>query len=59
MKSYPQKTNKSLEDLVGNEENEYTLPDPRRTMINSTTELSDAHKKNLSKRKLWKSSLRK
>jgi hypothetical protein len=33
-----------MEDLVGNEENEYPVPDPNKTMIN---ELSDAHKKSL------------
>jgi hypothetical protein len=36
---------------VGNEENEYPVPDPNRTMINITNELSYTHKKNLSKRK--------
>jgi hypothetical protein len=40
-----QKTNNSTEDLVGNEENEYPVPYPNRTMINITNELSDAHKK--------------
>jgi hypothetical protein len=44
---------------VGNEENEYPVLDPNTTMINITNELSDAHKKNLSKRKLWTRSLRK
>jgi hypothetical protein len=37
---------------VGNEENENPVPDPKRTMINITNELSNVHKKNLSKRKL-------
>jgi hypothetical protein len=37
----PQKNN-SIEDLVGNEENEYPVPEPNKTMIN---DLSDAHKK--------------
>jgi succinate dehydrogenase/fumarate reductase flavoprotein subunit len=46
-KSYLQKTNNVIEDLVGNEENEYSVPDPSRTMINITNELSDAHKKYL------------
>jgi hypothetical protein len=32
---------------VGNEENEFSVPDPNRTMINITNELSDAHKKSL------------
>jgi hypothetical protein len=40
-----QKTNNSIADLVGNEENEHPVPDPNRTMINITNELSDAHKK--------------
>jgi hypothetical protein len=40
-----QKTNNSIEDLVGNEENEYSVLDPKRTMINITNELSDAQKK--------------
>jgi hypothetical protein len=30
----PKKTNNSIEDLVQNEENEYPVPDPNRTMIN-------------------------
>jgi hypothetical protein len=41
-----------------NEENEYTVPDPNSTMINITNVLSDSHKKNLLKRKLWTRSLR-
>jgi hypothetical protein len=32
---------------VGNEENEYPVPDPNRTMINITNELSDFHRKSL------------
>jgi hypothetical protein len=40
-----QKTSNSIEDLVGNEENEYVVPDPNRTMINITNDLNDAHKK--------------
>jgi hypothetical protein len=43
----PQKTNNSIEDLVGNEQNEYPVPYPNRTMISITNELSDAHKKSL------------
>jgi cell division ATPase FtsA len=43
----PQKTNNSIEELMGNEESEYLVPDPKRTMINITSELSDAHKKSL------------
>jgi hypothetical protein len=54
----PQKTNNSINDLVVSEKNEYPVPDPYRTMINITNELSDTYKKNLSKRKLWKRSLR-
>jgi hypothetical protein len=42
----------------GNEEIKYPVPDPNRTMINNTNKLGDAHKKNLSKRILWKRSLR-
>jgi hypothetical protein len=41
----PQKTNNSTDDLVRNEENEYSVPDPNRTMINITNEFSDTHKK--------------
>jgi hypothetical protein len=40
----PQKNN-SIEDLVGNEENGYPVPDPNKTMINVTNEPSDTHKK--------------
>jgi predicted transcriptional regulator len=40
----PQKNN-SIEDLVGNEENEYPVPDLNKTMINVTNELSDTYKK--------------
>jgi hypothetical protein len=36
----------NLEDnLVGNEENAYPVPDHNKTMINVTKEPSDAHKK--------------
>jgi hypothetical protein len=55
--STPQKNN-SIEDLLENEENEYPLADPNRTMINITNELSDIQK-NLFKRKSWKRSWRK
>jgi hypothetical protein len=41
--STPQKNNNSTEDFVGNEENEYPVPDPNRTMINITNELNDIH----------------
>jgi hypothetical protein len=51
-KSYPQETNNSIEDLVGNEENEYPVPNPNKAMMNITNELNDTHKNNLSKRKL-------
>jgi hypothetical protein len=54
----PQKTKNSIEDLVGNEEIEYSVPDPKQTMINITNELSDTPKKNLSRRKLWMRPLR-
>jgi hypothetical protein len=47
--STPQKDN-SIEDLVGNEENEYSVPDSNRTVINITNELSDIHKKKTSQR---------
>jgi hypothetical protein len=40
----PQRNN-STEDLVGNEENGYPVPDPNKTMINVTNEHSKAHKK--------------
>jgi hypothetical protein len=43
----PQKTNNSIEDLVGNEESEHLLPDPNRTMTNITNNLSDTYKKSL------------
>jgi hypothetical protein len=42
----PQKNN-SMQDSVGNEENGYPVPDPNKTMINVTKELSDAHKNSL------------
>jgi hypothetical protein len=54
--SYPQKTNNSIEDLVGNEENEYPVTDTNTTMININNELCNIHKK--SERTLWKRSLR-
>jgi hypothetical protein len=43
---------------VGNEENEYPDPDHNKIIINIVNELRDAHKKNLSKRKSQKRSLR-
>jgi hypothetical protein len=41
----PQKTNNSIEDLVGNEENGYPVFYLNKTMINFTKEPSDVHKK--------------
>jgi hypothetical protein len=32
---------------VGNEDNEYPVPDPNRTMMKITNELNDVHKKYL------------
>jgi hypothetical protein len=43
--STPQKTSNSIEELVGNEENECSVPDSNRTMINISNEHSDIHKK--------------
>jgi hypothetical protein len=40
-----QKTNNLVGSLVGNEENEYSVPDPNRVMINMTNELKNFHKK--------------
>jgi hypothetical protein len=54
---YSSKGHNSIEDLVGNEENEYQVPDPKKTMTNITNELNDVHKK-ISQRKKWKRSLR-
>jgi hypothetical protein len=45
----PQKTNNSIEDLVGNDKSEYPVPDPNRTMINITNEVRMPTKKNLSR----------
>jgi hypothetical protein len=42
--STAQKDN-SLEDLVGNEENEYPVPDLKRTKTDITNGLSTVHKK--------------
>jgi type I site-specific restriction endonuclease len=42
----PPKINNSIEEnLLGNEENEYPVPDSNRTTINITNELSNDHKK--------------
>jgi hypothetical protein len=38
----PQKNN-SIEDSVGNEENEYPVPDLNKTMVNVTKEPSNTH----------------
>jgi hypothetical protein len=43
--STPQKNN-SIEDLVGNEENEYPVVFPNGAMNNIKNEFSDVHKKN-------------
>jgi hypothetical protein len=43
--SISQKTNNSIEDLLGNEEYEYSVLDPNRTMINMTKDINDVHKK--------------
>jgi hypothetical protein len=40
----PQKNN-SVEDVVGNEENGYPVPNPNKTRINVTNVSSDIHKK--------------
>jgi hypothetical protein len=55
--STPQKNN-SIKDLVGNEQNEYPVPDTKRTIINITNELNGTQQKHLLKRKLWTRSLR-
>jgi hypothetical protein len=43
--SSSQWTNNLIEDLVGKEENEYPVPDPKRMMINMTREHNDVHEK--------------
>jgi hypothetical protein len=43
--NYSPRKNNSIENLVGNEENENSVPDPNRTMINITNELRDIHQK--------------
>jgi hypothetical protein len=45
--STPQQTNNSIEDLLGNEENEYPIPDLSRVMIIRTNEPNNIHKKSL------------
>jgi hypothetical protein len=42
-----EKHNNSIEDLLGNEENEYPIPDPNRKIISITSKLSDVHQKSL------------
>jgi hypothetical protein len=42
--NYIPQRNYSIEDLVGNEENEHQAPDPNKTMIYVINEPSDAHK---------------
>jgi molecular chaperone DnaK (HSP70) len=44
--------NNSIQNSVGNEENGYPVPNFRKTMINGTMELSNAHKKTL-KQEIW------
>jgi hypothetical protein len=44
--NYSQKNN-SIQDSVGNEENEFPVPDLNKTMINVTKVLSDTHIKTL------------
>jgi uncharacterized protein involved in exopolysaccharide biosynthesis len=39
--STPQKNNNSIEDLLGNEGNEYLIPDPKRKIINMANELKE------------------
>jgi hypothetical protein len=43
-KLHSSKKKNSMEDLVGNEENVYPVPDPKETMINISNEPSDTHK---------------
>jgi hypothetical protein len=56
--NYSHQKNNAVQDSVGNEENEYPVPDLNKTMINVTKELSDAHKIQTSKKKSGKKSLR-
>jgi hypothetical protein len=39
------KSNNSMEDVVGKEEHGYLVPDPNKTIINVCNEPSDTHKK--------------
>jgi hypothetical protein len=43
--STPHKNNNLIKDLVGNEEKEYSVPDPNRLMINITNKFNDILKK--------------
>jgi hypothetical protein len=43
--STPQKASNSTQDLMGNEENEYLVPDPNRMTVNMTYELKNIQKK--------------
>jgi hypothetical protein len=43
--SNTQQKDNSIENLVGNEQNGYSVPDSSKKMINVTNEPSDAHKK--------------
>jgi hypothetical protein len=40
-----QKNKNTIEDLVGNEENKYLVPDPKRMMLIITNEPKDVDKK--------------
>jgi hypothetical protein len=53
--NYTPQQNNSMEDLVGNEENGYPVPDPNKTMITISNE-PVIPTKNPSKRKSWKRS---
>jgi hypothetical protein len=45
--NHPLQKNNSIEDLVQTEENGYSIPNPNKTLINITTEPTDAHKQSL------------
>jgi hypothetical protein len=55
--NHSSQNNNSIQDSMGNEENGYPVPCPKKAMINVTKKPTDAHKK-CSKRKSWKKSLR-
>jgi hypothetical protein len=46
-KKIRKRTNNSIEDLVGNEENKYSVPDSNRMMLIMTNEPNEVHKKSL------------